>query len=106
MSSKFILNTDLEEVPKCPTSCFAYRKEDFDALIKFHNEKSLPFDEIFEGSGWEDTALCYDLKARFPGTQIVINNKCKLIHRNEMKNQLGDIFQRNKKRFLDGGRKI
>lgn len=106
MHSKFDVSKTLEDVPKCPTSAFAYRKVDFDELIFFQNTTSTPFDQNFEGSGWEDTAICYDLKKRFPETRIVVHNDVKLIHRNEMKNQLGAIFQKNKKYYLESGREI
>lgn len=106
MHSNFDVSKPLEEVPKCPTSAYAYRKADLNELIFFHNPSSVPFDHNFEGSGWEDTALCYDLKKRFPKTKIVVHNDVKLIHRNEMKNQLGAIFLKNKKYYLESGRKI
>lgn len=87
MASKKSLDGDLEEVPRIPTACFAYRRKEMDELMGFHNETSLPFDIMFKGSGWEDNAICYDLKKKFPGAKIVINNKCKLIHINEEKEQ-------------------
>lgn len=87
MTSKCKTDSRLELVPRIPTACFAYRKSDLDALIAFHNDTSLPFDEEFKGSGWEDNALCHDLYMRFPNAKIMINNECKLIHLNEEKEQ-------------------
>lgn len=104
MTSKFNLSSMYEVVPRCPTSAFAYRKVDFDYLIGYYNESSKPFDENFKGSGWEDNAICHDLKQGFPGTLIVINNNCKLIHINEEKNQK-KFFMENKKYFFESGRK-
>lgn len=103
MTSKSNLLSDYEDVPRCTTGCFAYRKEDFDALIGFWNKDSKPFDENFIGSGWEDNGICFDLKKKFPGTKIVINNKCKVIHVNEMKNQQPYLKQ-NKEYFYNSGR--
>lgn len=106
MHTRFLTDLSCEFVPACPTACFAYRKADLDSLIKFHNEDSLPFDESFVGSGWEDTALCADLKKKYPHSQFVIVNKCKLIHLNEMKNQhVNNTYKRNKQYYDKSGRK-
>lgn len=104
MTSKNDMRREYEEVPRCPTSAYAYRKDDFDALKGFWNETSQPFDTRFKGGGWEDNAICHDLKKKFPDTKIIINNKCRLIHINEMKNQLGNIFKENKEYFFASGR--
>lgn len=103
MTSSFDLKNKYEDVPRCPTSAYAYRKKDFDSLFEFYNKDSLPFDENFKGSGWEDNALCHDLKMRFPDSRIIINNQCKLIHVNEEKNQK-QFLQENKKYFFSSGR--
>jgi len=87
MTSKHQVQEEIERVPRIPTACFAYRKEEMDSLIQFHNDTSLPFDEKFEGSGWEDNAICHDLYKKFPTAKIIINNKCKLVHLNEEKEQ-------------------
>lgn len=108
MAGNYDLDTPLIQVNKCPTACFAYRKRDLDSLVNFHNQSSLPFDEMFIGSGWEDDALCFDLKHRFGNEcTFVIINECKLIHINEMKNQhTGNNFQANKQYYLDSGRLV
>lgn len=106
MSGNYDMDTPLIQVKKCPTACFAYRKDDLDALKGFHNQKCKPFDERFKGSGWEDDALCYDMTKKYPGCRFVITNRCKLIHLNEMKNQhTNGYFQSNKKLYLQS-RKI
>lgn len=100
MSGNYSLSEDCVFVDKSPTACFVYRKKELDALVGFHTKSSLPFDEKFLGSGWEDDALCWDLLKRFPHTKFVINNKCKLVHINEMKNQHeNNTFEINKTYF-------
>lgn len=99
MTSKRNTLEDLEEVPRIPTACFAYRRKEMDELIGFHNETSLPFDIMFKGSGWEDNGVCYDLKKRFPKAKIVINNNCQLIHINEEKEQK-KYLAKNKEYFF------
>lgn len=103
MTSKKDLSQDYEIVSRCPTSAFAYRRKDFEELKGFWNEFSLPFDENFIGSGWEDDAICHDLVKRFPETKIIINNKVKLIHLNEQKNQKENLAI-NKEYFYKSGR--
>ncbi len=103
MTSKKDLSQDYEIVSRCPTSAFAYRKKDFDSLVKFWNKSSLPFDEGFIGSGWEDDAICHDLKTKFSKSKIIINNKVRLIHLNEQKNQKENL-QINKDYFYKTGR--
>jgi hypothetical protein len=69
------METDAVEVTFTPTACCAFRPQ------------GCRFDERFLGSGFEDVDLIMKLKQRGPGTRVVINNRCKLIHRNEMKEQ-------------------
>jgi glycosyltransferase involved in cell wall biosynthesis len=78
------------EVPdrELPTACIAIRKND------------LRFDEIYEGSGWEDTDMCAQLRQEYPEGKFIVNSYVKVIHHNEMKNQGGEIFERNKARFF------
>ena len=76
------------EVPTklVPGACTAMRKTD------------LRYDEGFKGSGFEDTDFTLNLRERFPNGRVFIANNCKLIHRNEMKNQVGanrEIFNHN-----------
>jgi len=59
-----------------PTACCAFRNE------------GLRFYEGYLGSGWEDTDLIQQIRQKHPEAKAVINNRCKVIHRNEMKDQL------------------
>jgi glycosyltransferase involved in cell wall biosynthesis len=45
------------------------------------------FCEEYRGSGFEDTHFIKELQ-RDVGGRVVVNNRCKLIHANEMKNQI------------------
>lgn len=56
------------------------------AAIAFINDGTL-FDENYGGAGWEDTSFCRTMAQRYPEKQIVINNRCKLIHLNESKHE-------------------
>lgn len=103
MTSKKDVSQNFEFVSRCPTSAFAYRRKDFDSLVNFWNKRSLPFDEGFIGSGWEDDAICHDLKVKFPDAIIAINNKVKLFHKNEQKNQKENL-QINSDYFYKTGR--
>lgn len=61
---------------------------------------NLRFDENFIGSGFEDTDFGLRFIKEVPNKRIVINNKCKLLHLNEMKNQKGKYWEHNKEYFL------
>jgi len=50
----------------------------------------LIFDENYAGAGWEDTDFCRQKKLKYPDKQIVITNKCRLIHRLEFKHYGAD----------------
>jgi hypothetical protein len=67
-----------------PTSCIAFRRSE------------IRFDETYVGSGWEDTDWCRQLDLKFPLGKVVINNNCRLTHLNEMKNQHGENWEKNK----------
>lgn len=77
----------LEEVPEAPTACCAFRPTD------------LRFNEDYIGSGYEDTEFCRRLKERWPNGKIVIENRCRVTHLNEMKNQDGRFFEHNRAVF-------
>ena len=83
---------------KCPSACIAYRKEMFDRVKK---DKSLPnnkpYDEALKGSGFEDDDICIILKRYYSDKVFAVNNECRLIHTNEMKNQKGVNWELNKK---------
>lgn len=77
-----------------PTACIVFN------LNKI-KKAEIFFDEAFYGSGWEDTDFCMQIKKAFPDGNFYIDNKVKVIHLNEMKNQKGKIYQRNKQYFLN-----
>lgn len=83
------LDRDIVEIPQkeLPTAAAAFRKTD------------LRFDEGFKGSGFEDTDFCYQLKNNYPAGKFVINNKCRLTHLHQMKNQTGEYYTHNKNYF-------
>ena len=75
-----------EEVKLVPTAVCAFRKTD------------LRFDENMIKAGWEDTLFGQELKLRHPKGKIIINNRCKMVHKNEQKFQ-GEAFEHNKKHY-------
>jgi len=77
----------LTEVPRCATACIAFRND------------GLRFDEKFEGSGFEDDDFCAQQFRKYPNAKTVINNRCRIIHINEQKNQCGAIWEKNKEYF-------
>lgn len=81
MSSAYNLQGHIEEVKKVPTSCVAFRKT------------NIRFDENFKGSGFEDDAFCLAM-----GPRIIIDNRVKVIHLNEMKRQQ-ENWEYNKRYF-------
>jgi len=52
-------------------------------------KSDIRFDEVYIGSGYEDTDFCMQHIKGYPEKKIVINNSCKLIHLNEGKGQQG-----------------
>jgi hypothetical protein len=59
------------------------------ALIAWRVEMldGLWFDEVYQGSGYEDTDFCRQIHAKYPGQPIMITNTCRLVHANEGKGQ-------------------
>lgn len=68
------------------------------AAIAFRNV-GIRFDEHFRGSGFEDGDWCFQYRARFPQCKFLQSNVCRLIHRNEMKNQRGENWRHNQEYF-------
>lgn len=68
------------------------------AAIAFRN-LGFQFDESFVGSGWEDNDFCFQYIQDSPHWKFVINNGCRLVHRNEMKNQWDGNFEKNREYF-------
>lgn len=81
MSSQYKLEGDFEEVKKVPTACIAFR------------QTAVRFDENFKGSGFEDDAFCLTM-----GPKILIDNRVRVIHLNEMKHQQ-ENWEHNKRYF-------
>ena len=81
------LVTTTVDVKYAPSACIAFWRDD------------LRFDEGYIGSGFEDTDFCEQLKKKHPESRFVINNKCRIIHHNEQKNQHGRFFEANKARY-------
>ena len=73
---------------KVCTACIAFRKT------------PIRFDENFQGSGFEDDDFSIQFRSMYPDKRILINNQCKLVHLNEMKNQGGIYWKHNKAYFL------
>lgn len=69
---------------RVPTACIAFRKN------------PIRFDIGFIGSGYEDTCWMNRLCETYKGQRIVLNNDCKLIHKNEAKNQHGPYHEHNR----------
>ena len=72
---------------KLPTACIAIRRN------------SLRFDESFLGSGFEDDDYCAQLRAAHPNAEFLVCHDVWIVHRNEMKNQHGPNWERNKRYF-------
>jgi glycosyltransferase involved in cell wall biosynthesis len=72
---------------RVPTAAIAFRRT------------PLRFDEGFIGSGYEDTAWMNEFNRLTKG-RIVINNRCRLVHRNEEKNQGGPYFDHNHAHYM------
>lgn len=68
------------------------------ACIAFKNDGTR-FDENFVGSSWEDTDFCVSLQKKNQYGLWIINNKVKLIHKNEMKSGNPKVFAQNRKYF-------
>lgn len=111
MVSARLMTMDGKVGPNCASSYDLYpewiyvktRKDSVmpSACIAFIN-KGLRFDIAYIGSGWEDTDFCFQYLQLDPTYKFVINNNCKLIHKNEMKNQWEDnLFERNKQTFYN-----
>lgn len=77
---------DITAVPRVPTAAIAFRKTD------------LRFFEGYKLSGFEDDHFCAEMQERHTNGRIVINNRCKLIHKNEQKGQR-EGWEYNKKIF-------
>lgn len=68
------------------------------AAIAFIKEDGIRFDvENFQFACYEDTDFCMSYMKKFPQRNVVINNRCKLIHLGESKGR--NTWQQNKDNF-------
>lgn len=57
------------------------------------------YDSAFVGSGFEDNDLMAQILQRDPSAVFVQSNRCRLIHRNECKEQKGSNWEHNQRYF-------
>mgnify|MGYP001420544090 CR=1 FL=1 len=90
MGEDYRIDQSLVEVKerRLPTACIAFR---YDGTM---------FYEGFIGSGFEDTAFCKDLGNKYPNGKFMVNNEVRLVHKNEMKGQKGEVWVKNKAMFV------
>jgi hypothetical protein len=69
------------------------------AGIAFYKGDGIRFDEEYVKAVWEDTDFCMQYKKEYSGKDIILNNNCQLIHRNEMKNRDAQSFKQNRDYF-------
>lgn len=69
------------------------------AAIAFAH-RGFRFDEALRGSGFEDNDWMKQIAADDPSAKFIMNNACRLIHLNEMKEQNGDNWEHNKAYFF------
>jgi hypothetical protein len=81
------LHTDQTGLNIVCSACIAFKKD------------TIYFDENYQGAVYEDTDFCMQYKQKYPDKQIVINNKCQLIHLNEMKGRTYQDIKSNKEYF-------
>jgi len=67
------------------------------AAIAFRNRGHM-FDEHYLGSGFEDSDWCHQYLRDDPAAKFLQSNRCRLIHRNEMKEQ-GKHWKHNRMYF-------
>ena len=70
------------------------------SAIAFRN-LGIMFDDRYKGSGFEDTAFCYEYYFRDKNYKFLISNLCRLIHANEAKNQGGANWEFNRGIFRE-----
>lgn len=90
MNLKVDLSREIVEAPErvLPSACIAFRKDE------------LRFDEAYIGAGYEDTDFCMQMGEKYLDGRFMVHNGVKVIHKNEMKNQLiGGRLLHNKQYF-------
>lgn len=110
MVSARLLNPDGSLGPTC-SRCYDAEPDEVEvtsngvcvlptAAIAFRHRGHL-FDEKFLGSGFEDNDWCMQYLRDDPGSRFIQSNRCRLIHRNEMKNQKGAYWKHNQAYFFN-----
>lgn len=72
--------------PLVPFCCVALKRD------------QLRMDERYQGSGYDDTDYCNQLRVKYKTPTFLINNEVRLFHRNESKNAQ---FEKNRALFID-----
>jgi glycosyltransferase involved in cell wall biosynthesis len=93
--SRYLVDQEWEDVAAFPSACIAFRKADLGDIV---------FNEAFKGSGFEDTLFCDQMRKKHMGKRLVINNRCRMIHVNEMKNQKCN-FEHNERTYRELSKK-
>lgn len=105
-----LLNTDGSFGPTC-SRCYDAEPEEIEitsngvcvmptAAIAFRHRGHW-FDESFLGSGFEDNDWMLQYMKADPSCRFIQSNKCRLVHRNEMKNQKGQVWKHNEAYFFN-----
>lgn len=109
MVSARLLNADGSFAQTC-SRCYEPEPEEIEiksngvcvlptAAIAFRHRRGHQFDENFLGSGFEDNDWCHQYLAADPTAKFIQSNRCRLIHRNEMKQQHGRNWKHNQAYF-------
>lgn len=117
VASARLLNPDGSAGPTC-SRCYELWPEEIQiesngicviptAAIAFRH-RGFMFDEQFLGSGFEDNDWMFQYLKSEPAAKFIQSNRCRLVHRNEMKNQKGANWKHNQAYFLSKwyGRKV
>ncbi len=108
MSSARLLNEDGTFGPTC-SRCYEPSPDEIEifsnggcvlptAAIAFRH-LGLAFDEAYKGSGFEDSDWCMQYLKHNPAARFIQSNRCRLIHKNLMRNQKGQNWSRNRQYF-------
>lgn len=104
MVSARLLNPDGTFGPTC-SRCYDASPDEIE--IHSNGEAVLPtaaiafrfqghrFDEAYIGSGYEDSDWCHQYLEANSCAKFIQSNRCRLVHRNEMKNQRGQYWKHN-----------
>ncbi len=88
VSNNYQLDPDVVETPMIPTACCIFRNT------------GVRFDPRFIRAGWEDTDFFMELATRYGG-KFAIDNRVKVVHLNEEKNDGGAGNLYNRRIFME-----